>query len=167
MSAFPARVLIVGLVGMVAVCASDAGTDDAPQHTHGQHDMASMPGMDHGSMDHSQMSPSESLLMGESSGTGFQPAAWPMPMLMSRFRDWRFMWMGEAFLVATQQSAPRGSDKVYSPNWGMLGAFHPAGHGSIMMRAMISLEPATITNRRYPLLFQTGETAYGTPLVDA
>ncbi len=32
---------------------------------------------------------------------------------------------------------------------------------------MLSLEPATITDRRYPLLFQTGETAYGIPLVDA
>jgi len=32
---------------------------------------------------------------------------------------------------------------------------------------MLSLEPATITDRRYPLLFQTGETAYGLPLTDA
>jgi hypothetical protein len=32
---------------------------------------------------------------------------------------------------------------------------------------MLSLEPATVTNRRYPELFQTGETAYGIPLVDA
>jgi hypothetical protein len=32
---------------------------------------------------------------------------------------------------------------------------------------MFSLEPATITNRSYPLLFQTGETAFGRPLLDA
>ena len=32
---------------------------------------------------------------------------------------------------------------------------------------MLSLEPATVTNRSYPLLFQTGETAYGRPLTDA
>jgi hypothetical protein len=32
---------------------------------------------------------------------------------------------------------------------------------------MLSLDPATITNRRYPELFQTGETAYGKTLVDA
>jgi hypothetical protein len=31
---------------------------------------------------------------------------------------------------------------------------------------MLSLEPGAVTNRRYPLLFQTGETAFGTPLVD-
>jgi hypothetical protein len=32
---------------------------------------------------------------------------------------------------------------------------------------MLSLEPATVTNRSYPLLFQSGESAYGRPLTDA
>jgi hypothetical protein len=32
---------------------------------------------------------------------------------------------------------------------------------------MLSFEPATVTQRRYPELFQQGETAYGKPLVDA
>lgn len=77
------------------------------------------------------------------------------------------MWMGQAYLVATQQSGPRGGDKVYSPNWGMLGAVHELGGGSVMLRSMLSLDPATVTNRSYPVLFQTGETAYGRPLVDA
>lgn len=49
----------------------------------------------------------------------------------------------------------------------MLGAAHKLGRGSLMLRSMLSLEPATVTNRRCPLLFQTGETAYGIPLVDA
>ena len=31
---------------------------------------------------------------------------------------------------------------------------------------MLSAEPATITDRRYPLLFQQGETAYGVPIAD-
>ena len=31
---------------------------------------------------------------------------------------------------------------------------------------MFSLEPATITDRQYPELFQVGETAYGKPIVD-
>ena len=31
---------------------------------------------------------------------------------------------------------------------------------------MLSLEPATITDERYPLLFQQGETAYGVPIAD-
>jgi hypothetical protein len=31
---------------------------------------------------------------------------------------------------------------------------------------MLSLEPATVTQRQYPLLFQQGETAFGKPIVD-
>jgi hypothetical protein len=31
---------------------------------------------------------------------------------------------------------------------------------------MLSLEPATVSSRRYPELFQQGETAYGRPIVD-
>jgi len=75
--------------------------------------------------------------------------------------------MGQAFVMDTQQSGPRGGDKFYSTNWGMASAQHSLGKGQIMFDAMLSLEPATVTNRSYPLLFQTGETAYGKPLVDA
>jgi hypothetical protein len=85
---------------------------------------------------------------------------------MTRAGGWNLMWMGQAFLVDTQQSGPRGGDKLYSANWGMLGAVHKLGRGSLMLRSMLSLEPATVTGRRYPLLFQTGEIAYGVPLVD-
>jgi hypothetical protein len=81
------------------------------------------------------------------------------------------MFMGQGFLVDTQQSGPRGADKLYSANWGMASAQHSLALGSlrgnIMFDAMLSLEPATVTNRSYPLLFQTGETAYGRPLTDA
>jgi len=41
------------------------------------------------------------------------------------------------------------------------------GGGAVSFESMLSLDPATITNRRYPELFQTGETAYGRTLVDA
>jgi hypothetical protein len=76
------------------------------------------------------------------------------------------MWMGQAFLVDTQQSGPHGADKFYSANWGMLGAVHRFAGGALMLRTMLSLEPATVTDRRYPLLFQTGETAFGKPIID-
>jgi len=39
--------------------------------------------------------------------------------------------------------------------------------GAFQMDLMLSLEPATIADRRYPLLFQTGETAFGKPIVAA
>jgi hypothetical protein len=35
-----------------------------------------------------------------------------------------------------------------------------------MFRTMLSLEPVTITHRRFPQLFQTGETAFGIPIID-
>jgi hypothetical protein len=137
----------------------------APPHDHSQmsgHQGMNMPGMNHGT----EMNKAGMFLMRESSGTSFQPAAWPMPMLMNRVGDWNLMWMGQAFLVGTQQSGPRGGDKAYSANWGMLGAVHKLGSGSFMLRSMLSLEPATVTDRRYPLLFQTGESAFGKPIVD-
>ncbi|MGH9673087.1 MAG: hypothetical protein ACRD44_07890, partial [Bryobacteraceae bacterium] len=125
-----------------------------------------MSGIDHEHMNHGALNPAGMFLMGQSSGTGYQPSAWPMPMLMSRIGDWRLMWMGQAYLIATQQSGPRGGDKVYSANWGMLGAVRPLGRGSVMLRTMLSLDPLTVTRRRYPLLFQTGEAAFGRPIVD-
>jgi hypothetical protein len=116
---------------------------------------------------HSPMNSAGSFLMTQSSGTALQPVAWPMPMVMTNAGKWSLMWMGQAFLVGTQQSGPRGGDKIYSANWGMLGAARQLGRGSLMLRTMVSLDPLTVTKRRYPLLFQTGEAAYGTPLVDA
>jgi hypothetical protein len=106
-------------------------------------------------------------LMNLASGTSLNPLAWPMPMLMQRQASWSLDYMGQAYLVDTQQSGPRGGDKLYSTNWGMAAAQHSLGLGQIMFDAMLSLEPATVTNRSYPLLFQTGETAYGRPLIDA
>lgn len=89
-----------------------------------------------------------------------------MPMAMSRTGKWNLMWMGQAFLVSTQQSGPRGGDKVYSANWGMLAATRNVGRGSVMLRGMVSLDLLTIRGKQYPLLFQTGETANGKPIVD-
>jgi hypothetical protein len=108
-------------------------------------------------------------LMSLGSGTSLAPSAAPMPMLMQMGgpNEWSLMLMGQAFLVDTQQAAPRGGDKVYSTNWAMGEATHSLWGGDFMFQLMLSLEPATVTNRSYPLLFQTGETAYGRPLVDA
>ena len=46
-------------------------------------------------------------------------------------------------------------------------AQHKAGPGMFTASRRCSrLEPATITDRRYPLLFQQGETAFGVPIAD-
>jgi hypothetical protein len=113
------------------------------------------------------MNASETLLMNQASGTSMNPQSATMPMRMVGAGGWNLMFMGTAFLVDTQQSGPRAAAKLYSPNWLMFGAMHRVGRGTFMFDLMISLEPLTVTQRRYPELFQTGETAYGKPLVDA
>jgi len=101
------------------------------------------------------------------SGTSVNPRSSPMDMIHKRLGSWTFMFHGIAFLTEEQQTGPRGADKFFAPNWFMGDASHAAGRGTVEFRAMLSLDPATITNRRSPLLFQTGETAFGRPLVDA
>jgi len=91
-----------------------------------------------------------------------------MPMIMTHFGNWNAMFMGTAFVSDAQQSGPRGGDKLYSTNWFMGAVEHRLGaQGAFQFDLMLSLEPATVTDRRYPLLFQTGETAFGQSLVDA
>jgi len=125
-------------------------------------------GHDHMNMNmQTGMNPAGMYLMNMASGTSMNPLSYDMPMLMEQVGSWSLMLMGDAFLVDTQQSGPRGGDKLYSVNMFMAAAVHRVGSGSIMFEGMFSLEPATVTNRSYPLLFQTGETAYGRPLVDA
>src|SRR5699024_6480593 len=51
-------------------------------------------------------------------------------------------------------------------NWAMLMASHRAGPGTLTLRAMLSAEAATVTKKRYPLLFAGGETANGIPIIN-
>ncbi|HEX6821945.1 MAG TPA: hypothetical protein VF123_07810 [Candidatus Sulfotelmatobacter sp.] len=101
------------------------------------------------------------------SGTSAEPNSGAhKAMLMAMKNRWRLMLHGQAFLNVLQQSGPRGSDKVFSTNWLMPMAQTPLGPGIFTARVMLSLEPATITHRNYPELFQQGETAFGKPIVD-
>ena len=112
--------------------------------------------------------PAGELLMQEASGTSVNPssAAMPMRMMMLMRSGWNLAFMGDAFLTETQQTGPRGGDKLYSTNVGMFSAEHRLWGGAFVAEAMLSLEPATVSGRRYPLLFQTGETAFGAPIED-
>lgn len=114
----------------------------------------------------SSMNDAGMYLMNTASGTSMNPDSWPMPMLMRGAGQWTLMFMGQGFLVDTQQSGPRGGDKLYSPNAVMFSASHSLWGGTLQFQTMISLEPLTIIDRRYPELFQTGETAYGRAIVD-
>jgi hypothetical protein len=106
------------------------------------------------------------LLMREASGTSMNPAAAAMPMRMVMRGDWNLNFMADAFVTDTQQSGPRGHDKFFSTNTFMGSAEHSVGRGAFLFDLMLSLEPATITEREYPELFQTGETAFGEPIED-
>jgi hypothetical protein len=129
-----------------------------------QRSAPSMPGMD--------MRPPTDLIATElqhlDSGTSVEPASTPVPMLMQQRGPWMLMLHGEAFVSDIQQQAAndRGRDRIFSTNWIMPMAMRKLGPGPLTLRAMFSFEPATVTGRYYPELFQQGETAYGHPIVD-
>jgi len=100
------------------------------------------------------------------SGTSAEPNSTPVPMLMTMKANWMLMFHANAFLVDEQQSSQAGHEKFFSTNWFMGMAQHKVGPGTFLARMMLSLEPATISDRQYPLLFQQGETAFGTPIVN-
>ena len=108
----------------------------------------------------------EEIIQHATSGTSAEPNSMPVSMLMTTKGDWMLMFHGAAFLNASQQSGPRGSDKMFSTNWFMPMAQRHLGSGTFTARLMLSLEPATVTNRFYPELFQEGETAFNKPIVD-
>ena len=88
-------------------------------------------------------------------------------MLMARRGKWTLMFHANVFVQDEQETGPRGADKFFSTNWFMGMAQRKLGPGTLTARSMLSLEPATITARQYPLLFQQGETAFGKPIADA
>jgi hypothetical protein len=128
--------------------------------------MQDMPGMQHGSMQEQPMTFIDEILQHATAGTSAQPNSTFEPMIMRVHGKWIFMFHGNAFLSALQQSGPRGYDKVFSTNWFMPMAQRQIGRGELTLRTMLSLEPATVTHRVYPLLFQQGETAFGKPIND-
>jgi len=103
-----------------------------------------------------------------SSGTSVEPrtTSESAPMIHKPLGNWTFMFHANAFAVDVQQTGLRGRDKFFSSNWLMPALSRQFGRHSVTLRTMLSLEPATITKRKYPLLFQTGETAYGLSIID-
>jgi hypothetical protein len=78
---------------------------------------------------------------------------------------------GNLFLRYTSQdfneSGARGDEQFGAPNWLMLMASrNVVKRGNLMLRGMFSLDRITEGGNGYPLLFQTGETWEGAPLID-
>jgi len=100
------------------------------------------------------------------SGTTWIPDAVPLPSRHYMAGPWMFMLHGFGFVHYDKQGGPRGDDQLGSLNWAMLMVSRDLGGGRIQARSMLSLDPATVTNRGYPLLLQSGETYNGQRLVD-
>lgn len=149
---------------------------DAQEMDHSQMDHSQM---DHSQMDHSQMQAEET----EPDWSSADPRSTPAPSEGSGTSrlpgseggmhgihimpgdDWMLMAHGYAWGVYTNQSGPRGDDKAYVQSMAMLSAQKATGWGKVQLKSMFSLEPL-MSNRGYPNLFATGETAGGTALVD-
>jgi len=108
----------------------------------------------------------ENILRHTTSGTSLDPNSTTPPMLMQMRHNWMLMLHGQASIVEQQQSGPRGRDKFFSVNWIMPMAQCNWASSQLTLRTMLSLEPATISGRYYPELFQQGETAFGKPIID-
>lgn len=80
-------------------------------------------------------------------------------------KGWMLMAHGYAWGVYTDQSGPRGDDKAYVQSMAMISAERAFEGGRVQLKSMMSLEPL-MSNRGYPNLFATGETAGGEALVD-
>jgi hypothetical protein len=100
------------------------------------------------------------------SGTAWQPSTGPMHMYHKVAGDWLLMFHYNLIAGLNRQGGPRGVTKFESENWFMPMAYHKLGRGTVQLRAMFSAEPFTFAPGGSPLLFQTGETYKGQPLID-
>jgi len=101
------------------------------------------------------------------SGTSWQPASTRMNMLHKSAGDWLLMFHYNFLAGLNSQGGPRGVTKFESANWFMPMAFRKVGPGTLELRSMFSFEPFTFPPGGSPLLFQTGETYKGRPIIDA
>jgi len=122
--------------------------------------MQNMPGMNMGAATSSLPS------FHASSGTAWQPASVPDPIWMISADGWDLMLHGTVFATYNQQGGPRGAGKAESVNYLMAMEQHRLGAGTLLFRQMFSAESLTSPHPGFPLLFQTGETYHGQPLID-
>jgi hypothetical protein len=156
------------------------GASPAP-HPAG-HQMGNMPGMESGAMNMGPLmvmngndmgirvgsSDTNIMSMGAmGSGTSWQPSSGPMHMQRKQSGDWLLMFHYNFVAGVNRQGGPRGVTKFESANWFMPMAFRKVGRGTLQLRGMFSFEPFTFPPGGSPLLFQTGETYKGRPIIDA
>jgi hypothetical protein len=104
---------------------------------------------------------------GQGSGTARLPAneAAHHGLHLPLGTDTALMLHGFLWGVYTDQTGPRGDDKLYVQSMAMASVAGRFDGGRFEARTMLSLEPA-LRRDGYPNLFASGETAFGRPLVD-
>jgi hypothetical protein len=153
--------------------------DSKDGSAHDMNDMGNMPGMNSMKMGPLMVmsgndmgirlgsSQSNIMSMGQmGSGTAWQPSSGPMHMYHKVAGDWLLMFHFNLIAGLNRQGGPRGVTKFDSQNWFMPMAYHKLGRGTVQLRGMFSAEPFTFPPGGSPLLFQTGETYKGQPLID-
>jgi hypothetical protein len=130
------------------------------QHEHQDEHRAAEPGhgdaTEHEAHGDAAMNPPMAMTR-EGSGTSWLPESSPMWARHSRRGPWSLMQHGDLKVMYDHQSGPRGVSRPVSTNWYMLMGHRPLGKGALLLRTMLSLEPATIGDNGQPQLFQTGE----------
>jgi len=170
----------IGLLGFLLSAIHTSAQHD--HHQHGQDTGKNMQQhmsmnvnkdtMIHHSMDNMSHAFSLSLPMNRNgSGTAWLPDAAPMYGKMYHARSWMYMLHGNLFLRYTNQNFSnknlRGGSSFDAPNWIMfMGQRKMGNNGLFHFNTMLSLDPLTEGGNGYPLLFQSGETYKGQPIVD-
>ncbi len=148
-----------------------------PQDEHKQHKKKEKESVDtskhsqHTEMEMQKKSHSDEMHNRHGSGTAWLPNNSPMYGYMNDTDSWNFMIHGNLFLRYNNQdinrNSSRGDAKFDAPNWVMVMARNNISHsGLLRLTAMLSFDPVTVGGFGYPLLFQSGETWKGKPLVD-
>ncbi|MCU7490151.1 MAG: hypothetical protein HF310_01545 [Ignavibacteria bacterium] len=105
------------------------------------------------------------------SGTSWLPKSSPMYGYLTSPGSWMLMFHGNFFLRYNSQDVTkkggRGASKFDAPDWFMVMAEKGLNKESrLKLSLMMSLDPLFVGGSGYPLLFQSGETYEGRPLVD-
>ncbi len=158
------------LLVFVTVQAADAAQQSKPapeQHEHRGQPKPSAP-VEEQTHDHTQMGAKAhgGASAREGSGTAWLPDASLMYAIHGQRGGWELMAHGNTFVQFLDDAGDRGHDQFGSINWMMGMAHRSIGAGRLGLRAMFSLEPATIRGCGYPDLLATGEQCDGAPIRD-
>jgi hypothetical protein len=141
-----------------------------------QMDDMDMGGMDmgDGKMDMKNMTSPYSLNLPMSrsgSGTSWSPNETPMYMLMAQKGKTNLMFHGNIFARYNSQDVfnkgQEGGSKFDAPNWFMGMLTHKLSDKDLLSaHLMMSFDPFLVGGNGYPLLYQSGESYKGKPLVN-